>query len=395
MQGQRLKVSVEAESAHHWLAQSPSNAVPLLPDLKMLKLGSPELERMIIQQNGMVTTTPTPSAALPYFLKSEPTEEQEQYARGFVDALNQLHQSNGHPNGGHTLGQKCPQPDPNNNHSNHSNHHSHSQSNSHLNHQNLMSSDSSSDLTIAEQTSRRNSFHNPVTQPKFAVPTIPSTVPTTTTCAPEHYVSVSSCQTNGAHVLINNSRTTALPPYSQAVTTNCKSVEPFDQCQTRLSRCLPRTAVNPMPNIKVEPTQQVMRLSPPMVGPLSPSQAQTSLTRPIDMAEQERVKLERKRLRNRIAASKCRRRKLERISKLEDKVKLLKGENSELSVVVNKLRDQVPIGSRVLGLAFCEINLFSISNMDFVAIAGVFAEAADNGPCQVRLSADGPPMTPQ
>lgn len=278
------------------------------PDLKMLKLASPELERMIIQQNGMVTTTPTPSASLPYFLKSEPTEEQEQYARGFVDALNQLHQSNGQSH--------CS--DPNNNHNNQNQNPNHSQSNSH--HQNLMSSDSSSDLTLAELNGRRNSFHNPVTcpssvGPKFAVPTIPSTAPTSS-ASTEHYVSVSSCQTNGAHVLINHTRSNAmLPPYSQAVT----------------------ISVNPPMPIKVEPTHHVMQMSPPMVGPLSPSQG---LAQPIDMADQERIKLERKRLRNRIAASKCRRRKLERISKLEDKVKMLKGENSELSVVVNKLRDQ-------------------------------------------------------
>lgn len=62
---------------------------------------------------------------------------------------------------------------------------------------------------------------------------------------------------------------------------------------------------------------------------------------PIDMECQERIKLERKRQRNRVAASKCRRRKLERISRLEDKVKILKGENTELSTVVNRLKEQV------------------------------------------------------
>merc|ERR1712037_737230 len=38
---------------------------------------------------------------------------------------------------------------------------------------------------------------------------------------------------------------------------------------------------------------------------------------PINMESQEKIKLERKRLRNRLAASKCRKRKLERISQLE------------------------------------------------------------------------------
>ncbi|CAD7077785.1 unnamed protein product [Hermetia illucens] len=62
---------------------------------------------------------------------------------------------------------------------------------------------------------------------------------------------------------------------------------------------------------------------------------------PIDMETQERIKLERKRQRNRVAASKCRKRKLERISKLEDKVKILKGENGELSAIIKQLREDI------------------------------------------------------
>ncbi|KAH8370256.1 hypothetical protein KR093_002770, partial [Drosophila rubida] len=62
---------------------------------------------------------------------------------------------------------------------------------------------------------------------------------------------------------------------------------------------------------------------------------------PIDMADQEKIKLERKRQRNRVAASKCRKRKLERISKLEDRVKLLKGENTDLAGILKSLKDHV------------------------------------------------------
>lgn len=75
----------------------------------------------------------------------------------------------------------------------------------------------------------------------------------------------------------------------------------------------------------------------PQTVPSSP----TNSFCPVDMDEQERQKLERKRQRNRVAASKCRKRKLERISKLEDKVKLLKGENSDLSSVVVNLKQHV------------------------------------------------------
>ncbi len=62
---------------------------------------------------------------------------------------------------------------------------------------------------------------------------------------------------------------------------------------------------------------------------------------PIDMESQERIKLERKRQRNRVAASKCRRRKLERISKLEDRVKILKVESTELGNVIVNLKKHV------------------------------------------------------
>lgn len=49
--------------------------------------------------------------------------------------------------------------------------------------------------------------------------------------------------------------------------------------------------------------------------------------------------MERKRQRNRVAASKCRKRKLERISKLEEKVKMLKGENTDLALIVKNHKD--------------------------------------------------------
>lgn len=62
---------------------------------------------------------------------------------------------------------------------------------------------------------------------------------------------------------------------------------------------------------------------------------------PLDMDRQEKIKLERKRQRNRVAASKCRKRKLEKISRLEDKVRLLKGENGDLNLIINRLKEHV------------------------------------------------------
>lgn len=166
------------------------------PDLHMLKLGSPELEKLIIQ-NGMISTaTPTPGGAA-LFAAVAPTEEQELYARPFVEALDKLHH-----------GEPAPM---------------------------------------------------------------------------------------GRRVYAD------------------------------LDRPLERY---PTPVVKDEPQTVPSASSSP---PLSP----------IDMDSQERIKLERKRQRNRVAASKCRRRKLERISKLEEKVKVLKGENVELAQMIVKLKDHV------------------------------------------------------
>ena len=62
---------------------------------------------------------------------------------------------------------------------------------------------------------------------------------------------------------------------------------------------------------------------------------------PIDLELQEIVKRERKKQKNRVAASKCRKKKLEREAQLEVRVQQLKDKNIELNAVANALRQQV------------------------------------------------------
>ena len=62
---------------------------------------------------------------------------------------------------------------------------------------------------------------------------------------------------------------------------------------------------------------------------------------PINMVDQERIKLERKRYRNRIAASKCRQRKLERISKLQERVSKLANKNEDLRKFILSIEEIV------------------------------------------------------
>merc|ERR1719340_126111 len=58
------------------------------PDVQMLKLTSPELEKFLIQNPTLAT--PTPSG---YIFPKSVTEERAMYAKGFEEALEHLRQS--------------------------------------------------------------------------------------------------------------------------------------------------------------------------------------------------------------------------------------------------------------------------------------------------------------
>ena len=185
----------------------------------MLKLDSPELEKLIIQHNGLVNGPPPPSSTNmypPHPIHRNVTEEQELFAKGFVDQLTHLRS-----------------------------------------------------LDAPEV------LQPPVNQ------------------QPIH---------------------TAYKPTYRNLDQPSEEV-PYQQCE---------------PPVKIKEEPQCV-----------PEMGQTPPLSPINMQEQEEIKLARKRLRNRVAASKCRVRKLERIAKLEEKVSELKHENSELGGLVGKLREEV------------------------------------------------------
>lgn len=214
-------------------------APPVLtsPDLQVLKLVSPELEKIII--NNAALPTPTPSSIL---YPTKATTEQEQFAKGFDEALLSMHEKD-NINKMHIT------------HNNNNNNNNISTSNN--NNSSSNSSNSSNSIVVAGTTS----------------------VPT-----------------SGSHT------------------------------NTMSGGDITYTDLDSYPGVIKEEPQTV-----PQSPPVSP----------IDMENQERIKLERKRLRNRVAASKCRKRKLERISKLEDKVKDLKTQNTELCSIVFNLKQHV------------------------------------------------------
>ncbi|XP_027559042.1 transcription factor jun-D [Neopelma chrysocephalum] len=218
-------------------------------ELGLLKLASPELERLIIQSNGLVTTTPTSGQFL--YPKAAASEEQE-FAEGFVKALEDLHKQNqlgggaaGSGGGGGGSGGGGG------------------------------GSGGAGELPAAGMAPEPPVYANLSTYPAVSYAADPG---------------------------------------------------PFAAPPPRLPPPPP-----PPPPLKDEP----------QIVPEVPSFGESPPLSPIDMDTQERIKAERKRLRNRIAASKCRKRKLERISRLEEKVKSLKSQNTELASTASLLREQV------------------------------------------------------
>lgn len=222
-------------SAAHKVLRPRAGDLLTSPDAGLLKLASPELERLIIQSgNGLITTTPTPTQ---FVCPKNVTDEQEGFAEGFVRALAELHHQ-------HTPGTVLSAPQP--------------------------GGAAAADSPVYEDLNCFRSALGAVSAPGYGA-SFPGAAP-------------------------------PLPAYGQA---------------SRLAA------------LKEEP--QTVPEMPGETPPLSP----------INMENQERIKAERKRMRNRVAASKCRKRKLERISRLEDKVKSLKSHNTDLASTASLLRDQV------------------------------------------------------
>ena len=79
----------------------------------------------------------------------------------------------------------------------------------------------------------------------------------------------------------------------------------------------------------------------PLTKARSPTSYLMGNSMPFDPTEQEYIKLQRKRARNRLAATRCRNRKLERINFLRAEVEYLRGLNSNYADRVSRLRGEV------------------------------------------------------
>ncbi|KAG7491567.1 hypothetical protein MATL_G00005140 [Megalops atlanticus] len=241
-------------------------------DVGSLKLASPELERLIIQNsNGVITTTPTPGQ---YFYPRGITEEQEGFAEGFVKALDELHKMNQMPPPNVSIG--------------------------------------AGGVTTCSSAS---TVFGSSLQPE-----------------PPVYTTLNACSTNTNLSSASN--------YPSATISYLPHHHQYQHHQTPTHGS--QLFQHPLPGHGLHPQRLMALKEEPQTVPDTHSSGDGSPPMsPIDMEDQERIKAERKRLRNRVAATKCRRRKLERISRLEDKVKILKSDNAGLSTTASLLREQV------------------------------------------------------
>merc|ERR1712020_415528 len=230
------------------------------PDVQMLKLTSPELEKFLSQNPTLAT--PTPSG---YIFPKSVTEEQMMYAKGFEEALEHLkYAENFGPNTDTVTAANT-----------------------------LVTLSSGQ----SGQREHQSALHLPLS--------LPNTSLSLSSLTPNNPLSRPNSGASGSY----DSDTYQLPEGSVAV--KIKD-EPDDR------------------SVEDEDDDEESLLSPGGAG-----------VSPIDMETQEKIKLERKRLRNRQAAAKCRKRKLERISLLDDRVAQLKTENTDLAAVVKKMESSV------------------------------------------------------
>lgn len=277
-----------------------NNAILTSPDLNLLKLASPELEKLIMQNAGGLLTTPTPNGIFKGNLTV--TEEQEKYASGFVLALQKLHQQ--------------AQPEASSS----------------------VTSTACENLTLS---SARTVTTNPVfTASTLVSPSTASLQPVSTTCTNTFPINATSSlttistqslpletipavQVSSAQAAPGNPQTIIWPNFQSQLQVSLPNIAPL---QT-FNFGQPISSQAPLSAVKYEDQGQVVPGTPPLP--------------PIDLDLQEEKKNLRKKQRNRKAASKCRKRKLEKEAQLEMKVKEEKEKNQQLQLLAVNLRKQV------------------------------------------------------
>merc|ERR1719219_1014330 len=270
------------------------------PDVQMLKLTSPQLAEFLTRNPSLAT--PTPSGG--YQFPTTVTAEQELYVKGFEEALKNKHASASQ-------------------------------------HQ-VFASAANTPAQILAIEKATAAFKQQQQQQQQTLPTtlaIPVTIQQHPSSIPPSTIAPVGIPT----IAISSSAASTVS--EQSSTNSRPSSSASGSYDDSASDYLPTTVV-----VKQEPDQDGSSNSytSTVTSTRGRGRARKNSSNvrgvgisPIDMESQEVIKLERKRLRNRLAASKCRKRKLERISNLDEKVADLKEGNGELMAIVKRLKGSI------------------------------------------------------
>lgn len=264
--------------------KEPFGSLLSTPDTRAFPLSTPEVATLL-SSAGQTTTTSTPTR----FLRAAITDEQEMYAQGFIDELDRLNYH--HPALACQVIKAGMEPPV-------------------VHH------------TTVHHTTQYNSIG-----PNHS---LESTAPTYVTATMD-YIPISQSQPTVAYP---ESSTTSRhgqsfqihSPYTSA--TNLYNSNPVETQggYSGFGMLEPPTSDSPGPGTVVTNSELLRELQSVV---------------PADLKTQETMKVERKKARNRIAASKCRVRRLKRESELSQKVQLLRDHNSELNSEVNTLKSEI------------------------------------------------------
>lgn len=350
--------AISAVKRSNILAGTPtSGALLQSPDLMLLKLGSPELENMIMQNNGFITTTPTPTdSRMP---NKNATEEQEQFAAGFVLALQKLQQSGedkptvvNRSQIAYTFGRPTTQ------------------------NFNRAAAYSGYDVNGNVSVKQEVPDSNVTVTTGLSNISFPRTQSWVNRTRPVSVITseASHSQSQGQSPSGQDTRSRSLYTQEPSLTQRLRhpngdqlSVVRHAQTKTGLIRQMQPSSSgalaesassSPIPSRNIpsgaypviSSVGSVMKSSgqqPQMFKIEDEAQIVPSntpplqSTTPIDLKMQEVIKHERKKLRNRLAAQRCRKRKIEREDELKIKVKELKTDNSELTTTRSELKKLV------------------------------------------------------
>lgn len=294
----------------------PSAHLLQSPDLKLLKLGSPELEKLIAQHDGFIPT-PTPGGGCSSLFQNgeNRAEDQESFARGFIEALQKLQEQDAPTTLQSLIDGKS-------------------------------DSVTSKQTVITQQSQRwqtdqnRNSvpvitptrFENrtfdnrspPLSRQPVSVPVVIN-FPTVSTGTVSTMGLTAMSRTNTSYVTRPNimDQNRLSHQSSNSMTTSGMT----------LPTPIMASSTSPILDVQVKSEDEA-------IVPHSENEMNLDMN-PIDLEVQEHIKHQRKKLRNRLAAQRCRKRKIEREDTLKIKVKELKSKNADLTSLASTLRMQV------------------------------------------------------